>query len=167
VVRQLLAESLLLGLAGGVLGLGVAQWGTRAFDAAVAPTGKPVWIDFSMDYRAFGYLAAISIVSSILFGLAPALRLSRLDVNSGLKDGSHGSGTGLRGRYLSGALVVLEMTLAVVLLAGAGLMMRSFIWAYNRPLAVNAANVLTMQFDLPAAKYPKTSDQLALRRRLA
>ncbi len=106
VIRQLLIESLLLSLAGGSLGWLIAQWGIRTFDAAVIPTGKPEWIDFSMDYRAFWYLAAISIATGILFGLVPALRLAKLDVNSGLKDGGRGTGASLRGRSLSGALVV-------------------------------------------------------------
>ena len=166
VIRQLLAESLLLSTAGGVAGLLIAQWGTRAFDAAVIPTGKPSWIDFSMDYRAFGYLAAISLGTSIVFGMAPALRLSRLDVNAALKDGGRGSGAGLRGKYLSGSLVVTEMTLAVVLLAGAGLMIRSFLWAYTRPLGINPAHILTMRLDLPDGKYPKAADQMAFDRQL-
>ena len=166
VIRQLLAESLLLSAAGGALGLAIAQWGTRAFDAAVVPTGKPAWIDFSMDYRAFAYLAAISFATSIVFGLVPALRLSRLDLNSALKDGSSGAGLSVSGRYLSGLLVGVEMTLAVVLLAGAGLMMRSFLWVYSRPLGIDPGNLLTMQFDLPETKYPKPADQLEFQRQL-
>ena len=159
------AESLLLSTAGGLIGWGIAEWGIRAFDAAVIPTGKPVWIDFTMDYRALGYLAAITIATAILFGLAPALRLSRMDVNSTLKEGGR-AGIGMRGKYLSGVLVVVEMTLAVVLLAGAGLMMRSFLWAYSRPAGVNTANILTMRFELSSAKYPKAADQLEFQRRL-
>ena len=166
VIRQLLIESLLLSLAGGGLGLAIAQWGTRAFDAAVVPTGKPAWIDFSMDYRAFAYLAAVSVGTSIVFGLVPALRLSRLDINTTLKDGGSGAGLGVTGKYLAGTLVVVEMTLAVVLLAGAGLMMRTFVWAYSRPLGVNPANLLTMRFDLPDTKYPKPADQLEFQRQL-
>ena len=96
VIRQLLVESLLLSSAGGALGWLIAQWGIRTFDAAATPTGKPEWIDFSMDYRAFWYLAAISIGTGLLFGLVPALRLAKLDVNSGLKDGGRGADTGLR-----------------------------------------------------------------------
>jgi len=166
VVRQLLAESLVLSSAGGVIAWLIAMWGIRTFDAAVIPTGKPVWIDFSMDYRAFAYLAAISIGAAVLFGLAPALRLSRLDVNSGLKEGGR-AGVGIRGKYLSGILVVAEMTLAVVLLTGAGLMIRSFLWAYTRPAGVNSANVLIMRFDLPNAKYGKAAQQIEFQRSLA
>ena len=76
VVRQLLVESLMLSSAGGVFGWLIAQWGIRTFDAAAIPTGKPEWIDFSMDYRAFWYLAAISVGTGLLFGLVPALRLA-------------------------------------------------------------------------------------------
>jgi predicted permease len=156
----LLVESLLLSSAGGALGWLIAQWGIRAFDAAVIPTGKPEWIDFSMDYRAFSYLAAISIGTGLLFGLVPALRLAKFDVSSGLKDGGRGAGGGLRGRSLAGALVVTEMALAVILLAGAGLMVRSFLYAYSSSIGVPTANLLTMRIALPAAKYPKPADQV-------
>jgi len=165
VVRQLLVESLMLSLAGGLIGLAIATWGIRAFDAAVIPTGKPQWVDFSMDYRAFGYLAAITLATAILFGLVPALRLARLDLNDALKEGGR-LGQGLRGRYLSGVLVVVEMTLALVLLTGAGLMMRSFVAAYSRPAGIDTANVLTMRLDLPNTKYAKAADQLEFQRRL-
>ena len=160
VIRQLLVESVLLSTAGGAFGWLIAQWGIRTFDAAVIPTGKPEWIDFSMDYRAFWYLAAISIGTGILFGLVPALRLAKLDVNTGLKDGGRGAGAGLRGRSLAGTLVVTEMALAVVLLAGAGLMVRSFLNAYSSSIGVTTANLLTMSVALPDAKYSKPADQV-------
>ena len=166
VVRQLLIESLLLAGAGGVIGLAFAQWGIRAFDAAVIATGKPQWIDFAMDYRAFAYLAAITLATAVLFGMVPALRLARMDVGTALKEGGRGSGGGIRGRYLSGILVVVEMTLAVVLLAGAGLMMRSFLQAYQHPAGIRTANILTMRVDLPDAKYGKPPSQLEFQRRL-
>jgi hypothetical protein len=70
--------------------------GVRAFDVAVANTGKPYWIDFSMDYTVFGYLAAICVFTGILFGLAPALHISRLDVNENLKESGRGSSAGSR-----------------------------------------------------------------------
>src|SRR5262249_3616883 len=166
VVRQLLIESLLLSAIGGTIGWLIATWGTRAFDAAVIPTGKPAWIDFSMDYRAFAYLTGISIGAAVFFGLAPALRLSCIDLNTALKDGGRGAGTGIRGKYLSGILVVAEMALAVVLLAGAGLMIRSFLLAYSRPTGADTANVLTMRLDLPDTKYGK-AQQVAFERALA
>ncbi|MBZ5625524.1 MAG: ABC transporter permease [Acidobacteriia bacterium] len=166
VVRQLLMESLLLSAAGGILGWLFAIWGTRAFDLAITPTGKPAWIDFSLDYRVLLYLAAISIGTGIVFGLVPALRLSRLDVSSSLKEGGRGSGGGRHGRYLSGVLVITEMALAVVLLAGAGLMLRSFLKAYRAPVGVNTANVLTMWADLPRVRYSRPEQQAAFYQRL-
>ena len=99
IIRQLLVESVMLSILGGVLGWFISIWGLKAFDAAVR--GQiPVWMNFSMDYRGFAYLAAISIGTGLLFGLAPALRLSKLDVNTSLKDQSRGSSTGARGRHL-------------------------------------------------------------------
>jgi len=165
VVRQLLAESLLLSAAGGLIGLTIAQWGVRAFDAAVIPTGKPQWIDFSMDYRAFGYLAAVTFVTAILFGLAPALRLSRMDIITAIKDGGR-AGIAMRGKHLSAALVVVEMTLAVILLTGAGLMIRSFLVAYSRPVGVDTTNILCMRLELPRTKYSKPAEQLEFQRQL-
>ena len=166
VMRQLLVESLMLSIAGGGIGLLLAIWGVRAFDAAVTPTGKPAALDFSMDARAFLYLAAITIGTGLIFGLAPALRLSKLDINTALKDGGRSSSGGGRGKYLSGLLVVTEMALAVVLLAGAGLMIRSFVNAYRSELGFPAANILTMRIDLPPVKYAKAEQQIAFFDRL-
>jgi putative ABC transport system permease protein len=164
IVRQLLVESLMLSIAGGLIGWMIAIWGIRTFDNAV--TTKPPSLDFSMDLRALLYLAAITIGTGLLFGLAPALRLSKLDVNTALKDGGRGSSGGGRGKYLSGLLVVVEMALAVVLLAGAGLMMRSFMNAYRSDLGINSTNILTMRIELPNANYLRTDQKLAFFERL-
>jgi predicted permease len=166
VIRQLLVESLLLSLAGGLLGTLIAQWGTRAFDAAVVPTGKPAWIDFSIDYRALAYFAAITVASGILFGLAPALRLARLDINSGLKEGGHGAGLGGRRHYLANTLVGAEVALSVILLVGAGLMIRSFLNAYQTPAGFDMSRLLTFRLAPSAVKYPKNADCAALYQRV-
>ena len=166
VIRQLLVESVLLSMAGGVIGWLIAIWGVRTFDAVVVPLGKPAYIDFSMDYHVFAYLVAISIGTGVLFGLAPAVRLSRLDVNTALKDGGRGSSGGGREKYLSGLLVVGEMALAVVLLVGAGLMIHSFLAAYRTTTGININNVLTMRLQLPQAKYPKDTDLVSFHERL-
>jgi putative ABC transport system permease protein len=165
IIRQLLIESVMLSIAGGALGLLIAKWGIRVFDASVREH-IPSWIKFPMDYRSLAYLAAISIGTGILFGLAPALRLSKLDVNSSLKDGARGASGGSRGRYLSSVLVIGEMALAVILLAGAGLMIRSFVNVYTTKTGVNEKNVLVMRIELPAAKYPKPEDQISFHDRL-
>jgi predicted permease len=166
IIRQLLVESVMLSIAGGIIGWLIAIWGAHAFDVAVIPFGKPSWMNFSMDYRVFTYLVAISFGTGILFGLAPALRLASVDVNTSLKDGGRGSSTGARGRHLSTILVIAEVALAVVLLAGAGLMVRTFLNVYRAALGVNTKNVLTMRLALPASKYPKPADQIAFHERL-
>ncbi len=166
VIRQLLIESLMISTAGGLVGWLIALWGIRTFDAAVASTGKPLWIDFSMDYRALSYLAAITLGTSLFFGLVPALRLANLDMYGALKEGGRGAGTGIRGRFLSRTLVVTEMALAVVLLAGAGLMIRTFLYAYTRPTGAHTSGILTMRLELPWNKYSTAEKQLAFERSL-
>jgi predicted permease len=165
VIRQLLAESVTLSVAGGVVGWLLAVWGVRAFDRAIA-AGKPPWLDFSMDYTVFAYLAAISISAGLLFGLAPALRLSRVDVNAALKDGGRGASGGSRARYLSSLLVTGEMATAVVLLVGTVLVVRTLVRSYQSPVGVNTANVLTMRVDLPEKKYPRPNDTMSFYERL-
>ena len=167
IIRQLLVESVMLSIAGGAIGWMIALWGIRAFDAQVTPTGKPPALDFSMDVRALVYLAAITIGTGLVFGLAPALRLSKLDVNSALKDGGRGS-SDRRSRQVSfrSLLVVVEMALAVVLLAGAGLMIRSFMNAYRYDMGIRSTNILAMWIDLPNATYPRPDQQLAFFDRL-
>jgi predicted permease len=123
-------------------------------------------MNFSMDYRGFAYLAIVSIGTGLLFGLAPALRLSKLDVNTSLREGGRGSSGGPRARYLSAILVVTEMALAVVLLAGAGLMIRSFLNIYQTNVGVNTKNLLVMRIFLPEAKYPRAEDQVNFHQRL-
>jgi predicted permease len=165
IIRQLLVESVMLSISGGVLGWFIAIWGLRAFDAAVRDR-VPAWMNFWMDYRGFSYLAAISIGTGLLFGFAPALRLSKLDVNTSLREGGRGSSGGVRARYLSGLLVVTEMALAVVLLAGSGLMIRSFLNVYGSKTGVNIRNVLVMRLFLPETKYPRPEDQISFHERL-
>jgi putative ABC transport system permease protein len=154
VVRQLLIESVLLGLIGGLVGLLFSLWGVRMFDLAVADVGKPYWIKFTMDFAVFGYFTAICLTTGLLFGLAPALHMSKVDINKTLKEGTRGSGGSSRVKYLSGTLVVGELALALVLLAGAGLMIRSFLKLYDMNLGFDANNILTMRYSLNETKYP-------------
>jgi putative ABC transport system permease protein len=157
-VRQLLVESVILSFFGGLLGLVLANFGIKAFGLAVANVGKPYWIDFSMNYTVFAYFAGLTVLAGVIFGLAPALSASRVDLNVTLKEGSRGSG-GPRGGYLSGALVVFQFTLAVVLLSGAGLMIRSFLAAQNEFSGMNADRILTSRVTLPRSRFPKPEDR--------
>ncbi len=154
VIRQLLVESVLVGVLGGAVGWLIAMWGVHMFDLATANVGKPYWIVFRMDFTVFAYLAAICLATGILFGLAPALQLSNVDLSSTLKEGGRGASGGARVRYLSGALVVTEVALSIVLLVGAGLMIRSFLNIYGMTSGFHADRLLTLRLDLPKTKYP-------------
>jgi len=154
VIRQLLVESVLLGTLGGVLGLGLAAIGVRLFDRAVADVGKPSWIRFTMDYTVFAYLAAICVLTGVLFGLAPALQVTKTNVNEVLKEGGRGNAGGRRARWLTGTMVVLELALTLVLLVGAGLMIRSFLKLYTIDIGIRTENLVSMDLQLPNSKYP-------------
>jgi len=160
VIRQLLTESALLSVLAGVLGAFLAYWGVRALDAALA-SKKPDYIVFSVDRNVLLYLAAISLGTGILLGLAPALRMSRIDLSSALKEGGQGAGSGVRRRLLTNILVGAEVALSVVLLMGAGLMIRSMVYAGNIKLGVNTENAMTMRLDLPPAKYKEPQQQIS------
>ena len=147
-IRQLLVESVLLSSLGGLLGLGLSTFGVHAFDLATQDVGKPYWVFFTMDYVAFGYFAAISLLSGVLFGLVPAIRLTRVDLNSALKDGASSGGSHRAGR-LTAVLVILQFALTVVLLAGAGVMMRSFFAAESLNPFVHPESVFTARVHLP------------------
>lgn len=147
IVRQLLIECVLLSSLGGIVGLGLARFGVHAFDLATQDVGKPYWIVFAMDWRAFGYFALLSILSGIVFGLVPALRASRVDLNAAMKEGSPGSGSH-RGK-LTSALVILQFALTVVLLASAGMMVRSFFAAQRLNAFVRPENIMTARIQLP------------------
>jgi putative ABC transport system permease protein len=158
IIRQLLIESTMLSLAGGLLGWAVAMGGLRWFDAGTGSLPKPPWLNLRLDGAAFAYLAAISLGTGVLFGLAPALRLAKVDIYGSLRDGGHGTLGGRRNLRLASTLVAFEMALCVMLLAGAGLMIRSTANLYRTPIGVNTANVLTMIVNLPEAKYPRQED---------
>jgi len=166
IIRQLLVESVVLSLTGGFFGWLVALGGLRWFDRFTAAGTRPSWMDFSMNAKVLMYLGAISVGTGILFGLMPALRLSKIDVNSAVKDGGLGAAGGTRGSRLAGALVVFELVLSVVLLTGAGLLIRSTIHVYNASPGVNPSDVLTMRVNLPEAKYPRWPDEISFHRQL-
>jgi putative ABC transport system permease protein len=160
-IRQLLVESVLLSSLGGLVGLGLALGGVHAFDVATRDVGKPYWIQFQMDWVVFGYFAIVSVLCGLLFGLAPALRASRVDLNTALKDGTAAAGDGRSGGKLIGVLVVLQFALTVVLLAGAGLMVRGFFAAQTVNDFVPAARIFTARISLPDGKESRYADAAA------
>jgi predicted permease len=155
IVRQLLIESVLLAVAGGVAGLAVAVVGIRLFDAALSDPnlGKPTWMTFDLDPIVFLFLGVVCVGAGILFGLAPALQTSRTDINTVLKDAGGRSAGGSRTHRWTSMLVMTEVALTVVLLASAGFMMRSFLTLYRMDLGMNPTNVLTMNVFLPLTRY--------------
>ncbi len=166
IIRQLLIESVMLSGAGGLLGWWIAKWGVRAYALAMAQKSSWLIIDYSMDQRVLGYLMAISIGTGLFFGLAPALRLSKLDVNATLKDGGRGATGGGRGKHLSALLVTGEMALAIVLLAGAGVMIRSFLKIHSANVGISTANLLVGTVSLPAERYPGVAERISFFDRL-
>jgi predicted permease len=161
IMRQLLVESVLLGIAGGAIGLLIAVAGVRMFDAAVADVGKPYWIEFSMDYVVFGFLAALCVLTGIIFGIAPALQISKTNVNDLLKEGGRGNAGSRRARWLTSSMVVVELALTLVLLVGAGLMVRSFLKVYTAETGFATEQLMTMRMALPATKYSTPDKRMA------
>jgi len=155
IIRQLLVESVMLSAVGGVLGWLITAWSVRIYELVASPPSSYNQWSYAMDYRVFAYLVGISIGTGLLFGLAPTRRLSKLDVNATLKDGGRGAAGGRRGRHVSGLLVVGEMALAVVLLAGAGVMIRSFLNVYTADLGVQTTNIITASVTLLPDRYPR------------
>ncbi len=165
IIRQLLLESILLSCLGGLLGLGLSLFGVHAFDLATRDVGKPYWILFQMDWAAFAYCAAICVVSGILFGLAPAIRCSRIDLNNSLKDGARTAGSA-RGAYLSAGLVVSQFALTLVLLAGAGLFVRGFFDHLSLNPELPTHKILSARFHLPNSRYPDADARTRFLQRL-
>ena len=153
IVRQLLTESLVLGLAGSALGLIFAVWGVDLMLAAL-PNEIPYWINFNFDSRVFGFALGIGAVSSILFGLLPALQSSNPQLVDVLKEGGRSGGGGAKGQRVRNSLVVAEVALALVLLIGAGLMMRSFMHLQKTDIGMDPSRTLTFRVGLPEAQFP-------------
>ncbi|HEX5707632.1 MAG TPA: ABC transporter permease, partial [Pyrinomonadaceae bacterium] len=158
IVRQLLTESVLLSLAGGVAGLLLAWWGVDLL-VSLAPAGTPRLGEVGLDARVVAFTFTVSLLTGLLFGLAPALQSLRLDVNESLKESARGVSESIRRQPLRAALVVSEFALALLLLAGAGLLVRSFARVQTVSPGFDPENVLTMRVVLPQAKYPGYAEQ--------
>lgn len=151
IVRLLIAESVTLGAAGGFLGLTLAWWASRVIVSSFG-IDPPYWIQFGIDWRVFAFCAAITIGTAILFGLAPALQASKHEPQAALKEGG-ATTSGRRSRRIAGALVTAQLALALLLLAGAGLLIKTVVRSVRFDPGFNTARVLEGDVSLPALRY--------------
>ena len=154
IIRQLLTESLIVALLGGAFGILIGFWGIdalRAGNPGDAAKYAPGWYQLGINFSVLAFTLGLSVFSGIVFGLAPALQMSKVNLNDSLKEGSRQtSGSSHR---LRSSLVVFEVALSLMLLVGAGLLARSFLSLLRTDPGFNPDNVLTMNLVLPAAKY--------------
>jgi putative ABC transport system permease protein len=158
IIGQLLAESLVLAILGGVAGLLIASWTTDLI-LAISPEVLPRTSLVELNLPVLVFTFALSILTGLVFGLLPALQVSRTDLRDALKDGGR-AGSGARRRRLRAGLVVTELGLAMVLLVGSGLLIRSFFLMLDVPPGFNPQNVLTSVLWLPDSKYSE-DEQIA------
>jgi predicted permease len=156
-IRQFLTESVLLALVGGALGLLLTLWTANLlvalFPNNVVNLDIPVVEAIPIDGRVLGFSLLISLLTGVIFGLAPAWQASKQDLTQALKEGGANTTAGMSGRRMRGLLVVSEMALAVLLLIGAGLMIKSFWRLLQGDLGLNPKNILTMEVILSPQKY--------------
>jgi putative ABC transport system permease protein len=152
IVRQLLTESALLAVAGGGVGLLLAVWGLDAL-VALSPADIPRLDQTRIDGRVLAFTLAVSLITGLVFGLVPALQASKPDLNDSLKESGRGSTSGKSAMRIRSLLVVSEIALSLVLLVGAGLLIRSFMRLQQFDLGFNPDNLLTMRIQLPGSKY--------------
>ena len=165
-VRQLLVESVLLACVAGVAGLGLAYAGIRWFDTNTQDIGKPYWMVFTMDGTVVAFFAAVCLVTGIVFGLAPALYVSRTSVSEVMKDGGRSGSAGMRARRWTTGLIVAELALTLVLLSGAGLMIRSFMNLYHMDIGVDTSRLVAMQLIFPTRTYESLESRALFLERL-
>jgi putative ABC transport system permease protein len=151
IVRQLLTESLLLSTIGGGLGLLLSLWLTKLL-IAISPPNTPRFDEIRPDARVFLFTLALAVVTGLIFGLAPALRASRINLNERLKEGGRTGGAG-HNRVRS-LMLISEVALSFMLLVGAGLLIKSFMRLRDVSPGLNPANVLSVRLSIPSAKYP-------------
>ncbi len=164
VVRQLLTESLLLAASGGVLGLGFSVWGVAALANGI-PQGFsrfiPGWERLGINAWALGFTLLASLVTGVVCGLLPAWQATKSDFNETLKEGGKGAASGARNRWRN-VLVVVEVALSLVLLIGAGLMIRSFIKILNTDPGFNPDNAMALDIVLPQGRYTQPEERVNL-----
>jgi putative ABC transport system permease protein len=151
IIRQLVTESVLLALAGAILGTAGAAWAVAAL-VKLYPQNLPRLSEVSIDYRVLLFTLVVALVSAVLFGLFPALQVTKVNIEEALREGGRAGSSGRHKRFRT-VLVVAETALGVVLLVGAGLLIRSFERLQKVDPGFDPHNVLTLNFDLPSSRY--------------
>jgi putative ABC transport system permease protein len=158
ITRQLLTESLLIAIGGGLLGLALARVVLRGLIAA-APDNIPLLQQVSLSWPVLAFALGVTLFSTVLFGFAPALRLARADLHTALRTKREGSGT-IRDTRVRAALLIAEVALSVVLLVGAGLLVRSFVQLQRTDLGYRSDDLLLMSLNVPRARYDENHDHI-------
>jgi putative ABC transport system permease protein len=165
VIRQFLVESILLSGLGGLLGLLLAYWATGLLMALASEQVRSLW-GIAVDGRVLGFTLGISVLTGILFGLAPAFQTSSVDLNKSLKEAARSLDPGFQRQVLRKSLLMAEVALAFVLLIGAGLLVRTFLHLQKVDLGFRPENLLTLQVRLSELKYPNPDQGVAVLRQI-
>jgi len=159
-IRQFMIESLLLAALGGVVGLLLALWGVSLLKALIPENISQVQA-ITVDAKVLGFTIVVSLLTGLIFGLAPATQSSKVNLNETLKEGGRDSASGSHGNRIRGLLVVAEVAVSLVLLIGAGLLINSFLRLLNVDAGFRADNLLTINVVLPELKYPDQARRTA------
>ncbi len=161
-VRQLLTESVVIGLAGGACGVVLAYWGLRAIELSMpADNPPPYWMRFTIDGTVLLYTFGIAVFTGLLFGLAPALQALKTDLHETLKEGGRGAGGSLRRNRLRSSLVVAQVALSLALLVSAALFVRSTLKLQEEKGGLTTGHLMSMRIYLPAGRYEKDEEMSA------
>jgi putative ABC transport system permease protein len=166
IVRQLLAESLLLAIAAGSRGLGVAAAGVHLFRQSVTETGEPYWVQVPIEGWVFAFVAGVCLATTVLCGLAPALHASNANLRDTLTDADRGAAGAVRARRWTDTFVVVQVALSLTLLAAAGLMMRNVVAFATIDVGVETADLTTAGLTLPLQRYPDEDTRRTFYRQL-
>ncbi|HXZ20066.1 MAG TPA: ABC transporter permease [Candidatus Acidoferrales bacterium] len=170
-LAQVLTESVLLGVSGGAVGLALGFGGLKLLPLFLPAAGSLNEIPYAhtsrIDADVLAFTLAVSVATGILFGLAPAFQISQSRLNEALKEGGRGGAGGRRGNWLRSLLVVVEVAASLVLLAGAGLLTRSFVNVLSEKLGYDAQNLLTLQISLPDYRYKEPAQFLSFFREVS
>ncbi len=159
VVRQLLVESVILGIGGAVLGCGLAWGGIKALVALIPDGAIPQEAAIGLDWPALWFSLGLAVCTAVVFGLAPAMQTARRDIVEPLKDSGRGVSGGFRRGRLRNVLVVVELALSLVLLTGAGVMIRTFLKLQATDLGFNPKNILVARLPFPKGQYKTVADK--------